>query len=234
MSPQRLKRSVLGIVFALFIAICTAGILAQSTAFADTGCCGPITPGGQHLLQVLLSMDVEHLWQAKTKVHWRSGLPRPGRGHTHCSAFAAAAADRLNIYLLRPPAHSSELLASAQGRWLGSESGYRDGWRPVYTPADAQTLANQGELVVLDFINNNDHLPGHIAIVRPAVKSASALAKDGPETIQAGAHNFNDGTAVQSFAKHKGAWPNEIRMYAHTIDFTAPPPPPTKDHDSDD
>ena len=39
------------------------------TATADTGCCGPITPDGQHVLQVLVGMDVEHLWQSNTKIH---------------------------------------------------------------------------------------------------------------------------------------------------------------------
>ena len=136
--------------------------------------------------------------------------------------------------MLRPPAHSQQFLASAQGRRFGSDKGQRDGWVRVMTSLQAQHLANAGELVVLVYVNPDYHVPGHIAIVRPYLKSMAALDHDGPETMQAGAHNFADGNAVRSFTKHPGAWPTQVAIYAHTIDFSAPPPPPAKDDDVDD
>jgi hypothetical protein len=185
----------------------------------DAGCCGPITPAGEHLIHVLDSMDVEHHWQEGMKVYWENGEPKGGSGHTHCSAFAAAAGLRLGVYMLRPPDHSQDLLASAQGRWFGSEKGAQDGWHSVATSQEAQSLANQGYLVVLDYINPDFHHPGHIAIVRPAIKSQKSLDRDGPQTTQAGLHNFTSGNAVRSFQAHPGAWPSHVLMFAHTIDF---------------
>jgi len=51
--------------------------------------------------------------------------------------------------------------------------------------------------------------------VRPMVKSAEALAAEGPETMQAGKTNFSDGNAVRSFRSHVGAWPTQVTMWAH-------------------
>ena len=86
---------------------------------------------------------------------------------------------------------------------------------------------------MLVYVNTDHHVPAHIAIVRPAVKSTQALERDGPETMQAGAHNSADGTAVRSFTKHPGAWPTQVGIYAHIIDFNTPPPP-LKGDDADD
>jgi len=239
-TPKTRRTLCVGFLLAALLPFCVPSSVSQTPppsatiSPADTGCCGPITASGQHMLQVLERMDVEHLWLANTKVHWRTGEPRSGHGHTHCSAFAAAAGERFGIYMLRPPQHSADLLASAQGRWFESERGRHDGWRPVTTSLEAQQLANQGVLVILVFINPDAHVPGHVAVVRPAVKSAKALAEEGPQTIQAGLHNFSNGTAVQSFAHHKGAWPTQVRMYAHEIDFEAPLPPPSKNEDVED
>jgi hypothetical protein len=219
---QRLAIRAICLAFALTTLHAQAPLQQTSpsaTSQSDTGCCGSITPAGQHLLQVLDSMNVENLWLSHEKIEWETGLPRGGRGHTHCSAFAAAAGQRLGIYMLRPPQHSQDLLASAQGRWFGSEAGVRDGWRPVASPQEAQQRANQGELVVLVYINPEPHIPGHVAIVRPAIKSAQALERDGPQTIQAGLHNFSNGNAVRSFEHHKGAWPNEVKIFAHGTNF---------------
>ena len=78
-----------------------------------------ITPDGQRLAAVLDSMHVDRLWLAGSKVNWQTGEPdgkfkTNSLTHTHCSAFAAAAADKLGIYLLHPPGHSTYLLANAQ------------------------------------------------------------------------------------------------------------------------
>jgi hypothetical protein len=196
----------------------TAGQVQPSAA--ASGCCGAITPGGEQLLKLLVSMDVEHLWMSHHKVEWRTGFPKSGRGGTHCSAFAAAVGERLGIYMLRPPEHSQEFLATAQGRWFEGEHARRDGWRQVRTAEEAQSLANRGELVVLFHISPEAEVHGHIAIVRPAVKSMSAMESEGPETMQAGLLNFADGTAKRSFQLHPGVWPSQVGMYAHATRFS--------------
>jgi len=204
--------------------IATPPVATQQTPAApvvDTGCCGPVTPAGEKLRAFLDGMDVDHLWQSHVKVNWETGEPRGGTGSTHCSAFAAAVGERLNIYMLRPPAHPQEFLASAQGRWFESDQAWHEGWFKVNGAARAQALANQGNLVVLVYINPDPHTPGHIAIVRPAEKSMKALEKEGPQTTQAGAHNFSNGTAVFSFSKHPGAWPDHVQIYAHMTQFAA-------------
>jgi hypothetical protein len=191
----------------------------SATTAVDTGCCGPITPAGQQLIHLLDGMDVDHLWQSHVKVDWETGQPKGGTGSTHCSAFAAAVGERLGIYMLRPPQHGQDFLASAQGRWFEGDDARKEGWFKVNGSLQAQTLANLGNLVVLVYINPDPHTPGHIAIVRPQVKSLKDLEKEGPQTTQAGAHNFSSGTAVFSFVKHPGAWPNNVQIYAHMTKF---------------
>jgi glutamine amidotransferase-like uncharacterized protein len=204
-------------------------------ASGDSGCCGPITPKGQQLMAYLDSLHVDHLWPQHTFVNWETGEPTPSHGRhepkTHCAAFAAAAAERLNIFMMRPPYHSQSELAAAQERYFQSSRGVRDGWRPVHSSEEAQGLTNEGEFVVLVYGNPNPHKAGHIAIVRPAVKSMKALNDEGPQTTQAGGHNFSSGTAKYSFVFHRGAWPNEVMMFAHVIDFAAPRYAPTA-HDA--
>lgn len=194
---------------------------AQVAASQPTNlCCGSITPGGQQLLHLLDSMDVEHLWLSHHAVHWRSGFPKEVHGGTHCSAFAAAVADRLGIYLLHPPEHSQEFLASAQGRWLAGSHARHDGWTRVESPRGAQSLANRGYLVVLVHISPEAEVHGHIAVVRPAEKTDQQIDTDGPETIQAGLRNFADGNAQRSFQLHPGVWPSQVGMYVHETKFS--------------
>jgi hypothetical protein len=195
----------------------------------DTGCCGPVTPEGRHLRQILDGMDVDHLWQNHLHVDWETGQPDQALTyagpdtHSHCSAFAAAVGERLGIYMLRPPEHPQQLLASAQGKWFASRQAQDMEWHEVVFARQAQTLANQGQLVVMVYVSPDPHTPGHIAIVRPAMKTDAALEADGPETTQAGGTNFSNGTARRSFALHPGAWPDGVKMYAHTTNFAAPP-----------
>lgn len=207
-------------------AISQTGATPKQAIAVDTGCCGAISPAGKHLVELLDNMDVEKHWLAHMHVDWKTGHSERFEGmnkpHTHCSAFAAAVGLKLGIYMLRPPDHPQDLLASAQGRWFGKREAREEGWRPVATPREAQTLANQGQLVVLVFINPNPEVPGHIAIVRPTVKTDAALAKEGPQTAQAGLHNFSSGTAVFSFGSHKGAWPQQVLMFAHPPSGAAP------------
>ena len=224
MLPATLRRLALLCTLAILGCASTpkpaqAPAAASAPTIAATPCCGIITPAGQQLLTFLLGLDVDHLWQASVHVNWETGQSEGGHGKTHCSAFAAAAAKRLGIYMLRPPDHGQDFLASAQGRWFSSEHAQRDGWTPVSSARDAQSLANLGNLVVLVYINPDPHVSGHIAIVRPSEKSAAALETDGPETIQAGLHNFSDGNAVRSFRAHPGAWPTQVQIFTHTTSF---------------
>ena len=104
-------------------------------------CCGPITPAGDHLASVLDDMNVESLWIAGQHINWETGKPDRGGdyegpgNHTHCSAFSAAAAKRLGIYLLRPPEHGQLLLANAQSKWLESAAAEKEGWHRVQQPS---------------------------------------------------------------------------------------------------
>src|SRR4051794_10037755 len=102
--------------FALLLAVSASGLAA-----ADT-----IPARGKWLTRQLDAMGVESKWIAGAHIDWRSGEPdgRPetsaGR-HTHCSAFVAAAAEKLGVHILRPPEHSQVLLANAQFEWLAEE-----------------------------------------------------------------------------------------------------------------
>ncbi len=183
---------------------------------------GDISPAGEQLIKTLDSMHVEQLWLAGRQVDWRSGEPNGkvytnSTSHTHCSAFAAAAAEKLGIYLLRPPEHSAVLLANAQQEWLCG-SGTNEGWQPVKSPLLAQQLANAGELVVVTCKNPDPARPGHIAIVRPSTKSDAAILADGPEITQAGAHNYYSTTTREGFKNHAGAFEHhELLYFAHPL-----------------
>jgi hypothetical protein len=118
---------------------------------------GPITDAGRRLAALLDGMTVESLWRRGYHIDWRSGIadgpPETSPGsHTHCSAFAAAVAERLGIYLLRPPEHGQVFLADAQERWLNSPAA--TGWTRIGRLAApgaslrAVSLANQGKLVI--------------------------------------------------------------------------------------
>jgi hypothetical protein len=186
-------------------------------------CCGSITPAGDRLATMLDGMNVESLWIAGQHINWETGQPDRGGdyegpgNHTHCSAFSAAVAKRLGIYLLRPPEHGQSLLANAQSKWLDTDAAEKEGWRRVPSMQKAQSLANQGTLVVVVYPNPDPHVPGHVAIVRPSEKSAHALEDNGPQIIQAGTHNHNSTNVRIGFSSHPGAWPAAVSYYAHPI-----------------
>ena len=108
--------------------------------------------------------------------------------------------------MLRPPEHGLTLLASAQTRWFATPAATTDGWRPIDRMQPAQQAANQGRLVVIAYENPDPHRPGHIVIVRPSLQSAEALARGGPEVIQAATRNKASHPAARSFLGHPGAW----------------------------
>jgi hypothetical protein len=215
--------AVLSLTCLLSSVVFRSSTVQAATEQKHTPCCGSVTPAGERLADTLDNINVESLWLAGEHVNWETGEPDksadyegPGN-HSHCSAFAAAAAMRLGVYLLRPPEHGQLLLANAQADWLASEAGAQAGWRSVTDMSEAQRLANEGNLVLALYQNPNPHVPGHIAIVRPSEKSAVALEVNGPEMIQAGEHNYTKISARVGFEHHPGAWPNGIRYYVHTI-----------------
>ena len=202
-----------------------AAVLAAAL-YAGTAGAAEITPTARQEADIVDSMQVESRWPAGEHVDWETGIPdgRPERGmgkHTHCSAFAAAAAKRLGIYLLRPPQHPQMLLANAQMEWLAGE-GARQGWKPVRDAVEAQADANQGLFVVAAYRNHRDDKPGHIAIVRPSEKTDAAVESEGPQITQAGGTNYRSTTLSSGFAGHPAAWRGrEVRFYAHAVDAAA-------------
>jgi hypothetical protein len=172
----------------VFCAFVVLVVFAGAARPADT-----ITPQAKALMKVLDAMDVEGKWIAGEHVYWETGLPTgvpetsPGK-HTHCSAFVAAAAKNLGVYILRPPEHGQKLLANAQNEWLAEEGAAR-GWVKLANAGEAQAAANRGLLVVASYHNHHDDRPGHIAIVRPGNKTTEQIAAEGPDVIQAGSVN---------------------------------------------
>jgi hypothetical protein len=167
-------------------------------------------------------MDVEHLWLAKRRVHWKTGEaygppPNDGKPHTHCSSFVAAFCQRREIYILRPPEHSATMLANAQYDWLKSK-GNQFGWTPVNGPLEAQQQANRGLVVVAVYKERDPKRHGHIAIIRPSNRSDASIIANGPQITQAGMDNYKSTSLKEGFKHHRTAWVGgEIRYYAHEV-----------------
>ena len=182
-----------------------------------------ITADGHRLSGFLDGLQVKRLWLPGHAVEWQTGerLTTAERGAnkgTHCSAFVAAAAGRLGIYILRPPHHSEHLLANAQFQWLHGDDARKHGWRAIRKPEEAQHLANHGQFVVAVFENPDHRHSGHIAIVRPAIHSEQHLHDFGPQIIQAGEHNFNSTSLADGFKHHPLAWGDRyVRFYTHAV-----------------
>ncbi|MDB6118515.1 MAG: hypothetical protein JWO08_2296 [Verrucomicrobiaceae bacterium] len=182
----------------------------------------PITAAARHLNEVLDGMQVQEHWIAGAIVNWRTGEPTgkvitdDGK-HTHCSQFAAAACEKLGVYLLHPPEHGSALLANAQFDWL-PEKGKSKGWVSAPDGISAQDHANKGEVVVAVYKNADPKKSGHIAIVRPGEKTPAEIAEAGPNVIQAGGHNHDSTTLKQGFANHPNGFAKGlIKFYAHPV-----------------
>lgn len=191
-----------------------------------------ISSAGRALEKYLDSLNVEKFWlHGHDRVDWKTGRPIVDQAgqltaplqddETHCSTFAAAAADRLGIYLLHPPEHSHVLLSDAQFDWLPNPKGHAAGWKPVPDAVSAQQQANSGKFVVAVFKNPLEGQPGHIAVVRPAPVSKDRVLARGPQITQAGATNYRNGVLDQGFSHHPGAWlPNDkggVRFYSHNV-----------------
>ncbi|MFO0938509.1 MAG: hypothetical protein U0798_18550 [Gemmataceae bacterium] len=182
---------------------------------------GEITPEGKKLAAFYDGLKVESLWLPREIVSWKTGTKlrdaTDNKAHTHCSAFAAAACLKKDVYLLRPPEHSSTLLANAQYDWLNSK-GKDKGWKPVASAVDAQHAANRGHLVLATFKESDPKKSGHIALVRPSEKSEKQIAEEGPQIIQAGMENANSTTLKTGFKHHSKAFKDKlILFYVHEL-----------------
>jgi hypothetical protein len=214
------------------IIVCATIFLLAAVGFAQESKPIEITAAGRHLAKVLDKMDVEHRWLSEKPVKWRTGEPldrkvEDNKHHTHCSAFVAAAAAELGIYILRPPQHSSTMLADAQFDWLPAE-GRKEGWQPVATALAAQQSANRGDLVVAIYKDRDPKKPGHAAIVRPSAKSEVKIREEGPQIIQAGMENHASASLKEGFKHHPAAFrDNLIRFYSHPV-------PAKQDAETDD
>ena len=197
-----------------------AAVLAASAVAAEP--VGRITPAARSLIEQVDRLDVENHWPAGVHVAWETGDPdgkpesETGK-HTHCSAFVAAAAEKVGVYILRPPEHSQVLLANAQYDWL-AQAGAAQGWVPIADALDAQRRANEGWLVVAAYQNHNSTKPGHIAIVRPSDRDENLIQRDGPLVTQAGETNYRSASLRQGFAGHPRAWGRqEVVFYGHRV-----------------
>jgi hypothetical protein len=192
----------------------------QAQSLADSNTITPPTPAAIQTFQIIDAMDVETHWLAERHVDWETGRPDGARvslfgRHTHCSAFVAAAAERLGVYILRPPDHPQLLLANAQYDWLTGPAAARRGWTPLSDAVEAQNRANLGDLVIVVHRNPRNDMPGHIAIVRPETRTAADIEQNGPQITQAGGTNYRSTTASVGFRR---AWENrDVRFYAHAI-----------------
>jgi hypothetical protein len=181
-----------------------------------------ISSVAQQRFAVIDGLDVQNHWSAGIHVNWETGDPdgKPVSSegkHTHCSAFAAAAAKSVGVYLLRPPEHGQIMLANAQQEWLLDDS-KGHGWKKLANGIEAQTAANQGQLVLASYENPNEDKPGHIAIVRPSDKPVSLIETEGPQITQAGLENYQSTSIVVGFAGHPKAFAeNQILYFTHDV-----------------
>ena len=192
------------------------------SSFAQEATTDSITANGRRLMTLLDSSRVEELWQKGYRVNWETGENVSVSNNpttTHCSAFAAAFSKKVGVYILRPPEHGQILLANAQYNWLQTDQASQQGWVKVNSGLEAQNLANKGYLVVTVFKNVNERKPGHIAIIRPAIKTLKKLEREGPQTTQSGGTNAYSIALIDGFSHHPGAWPNGVIFYEHPIDW---------------
>lgn len=172
-----------------------------------------IDSAGNQLKQFYLSQHVDSLWTAGHHVNWETGEADDPNATvdiaSHCSAFVASVCKQLNIYILRPPAHETELLANAQFDWLFSDDASDKGWKQIKINVfeTAQRLADSGVVVVAVCKNPNPKRSGHIALVIPDKKTINDLNNDGPTLIQAGNTNNNNISTKKGFGHHLKYWP---------------------------
>ena len=201
-----------------------AGLSAGASSPFVMASTNSISAQGWALSAFLDSLQVEQYWADGVSVNWLTGAaggsgPNMTVGTaSHCSAFAAGAADVLGVYLLRPPDASDMNLANNQADWLATSPA---GWYAVASMTNAQHLANSGNLVMASYKDTNGS--GHIAIVRPSTRSDADIQTWGPQECQSGVNNYNSTNVMTGFNQHAYAFPNGIRYYGHVLTSPAVP-----------
>jgi len=188
-------------------------------SFAQSTTTDTITTNAQKLSKLLDSVHLDRLWLKGYNVDWLSGASTSKGGATHCSAFAASFAAKLGIYFLRPPQHSQTLLANAQCVWLAADTAKNLGWTKVATALEAQNLANKGVLVMVGYKNPVASSSGHMAVIRPCIKTLTLLAQEGPQETQSGDINSTSIAVKNGFSSHPLAWPNGVIYYQHAVNW---------------
>ncbi len=189
----------------------------------STPCCGPVSTQAMKLEKFYDETNVESLWLNGIHVDWKTGAsdkPADYQGpdrYSHCSTFVASVSMKLGVYVLRPPEHPETFLASAQSRWLLTDNAVKEGWAKLPDMKTAQENANAGKFVIAAFISPVEFKPGHIAIVRPSLKSIEELEAFGPQIIQAGKYNYNSTSVSEGFGNHPNAFPAEILYFSHSV-----------------
>jgi hypothetical protein len=207
-------------------------------AGGGAGSTPPYTPaGGPRLAEFLDALPVTTRWIHNHRVVWQTGQQKAPEGtgltpETHCSAFIAAVALMLDIYILRPPNYGQDKLANAQADWFAGASAFRgptasdSRWIALGSSGDAGALkaaveaANLGRLVVAIYkapqvTGSDGH--GHAVIVRP--QSAAAVRDDGPHVVSVADVNRPDTPMRTAFHAHPEAWPDKIGLYACPSDL---------------
>jgi hypothetical protein len=208
-------------------------------AQAAAGPAPAYTPaGGPRLAEFLDGLPVTTRWIHNHRVVWQTGQQSAPESQgtteeTHCSAFVAAVALMLDIYILRAPHHGQNDLANAQADWLAGEATFAgptakaSRWIALGSSGDAGALkaavdaANLGKLVVGFYRaapgSDGKPVPGHACIVRP--QSAAAVGDDGPHVMSIADVNRPDTPMKTAFHAHPEAWPDRIALYAHGTDL---------------
>ncbi len=176
---------------------------------------------GEKLKAFYLGLNVENHWLAGQHINWETGATDNTDDtkniKTHSGSFVAAACKKLNIYLIRPPEHSAELLCNAQSDWLQTSAASAQAWRHIQGGdryAGAQDLANKGFVVLAAVASTDPHKPGHIALVMPAVISTKDLTDQGPQVIMAGPKNYSTVSLKAGFKGFVNKWPEtQVEFY---------------------
>jgi hypothetical protein len=200
-----------------------AGLDSAVSAPFEIGATNLITERGRALAAMLDSLEVEVYWKRGVSVNWLTGAeggfgPNMTVGTaSHCSSFAPAVAQLLGVYLLTQSATVSDLgLANRQADWL--RTNLNSGWFEVASHAAAQHIANTGGLVMATL--KEDSVSGHIAVVRPSIKSDAEVSVFGPQICQSGMTNHNDIDLRTGFNVHADPM---LRVLYYSHDYTDAP-----------